>query len=540
MSAWVPEWAVWGVSAGAAVLALLVLAVVAARPRHAAPGPRRGATSIWLWIGSFLSLWTILAIITHFWLRSGNFIWWDIDTWLSDPDLLAEQARAAGQSASELRVEEVRNLLGAVAVLAGSFVGAIQLGNSLHRTRIQEREREADERRLMSDRERLDGERQARNADIFSRAVAQLAEGDENKMAARIGAIFSLEALARSEMGNEADARSPIDLTEDQQRRDRPLVSQIVDTLAAFVRQRSTLIAAQTQGTEFVVPTDIAVAVRSLVATPALWRPTFVNDLGVDLRGAYLFNLELPKFADLRRFNLERANLKGARMIDVDLRGVRLAGADLSHAKVGACLLEGANIAGAIVADLNLRNARGVVQEQIDSTSSRDRTTDLPDYLANGAGPNEPRPVRRGPVEVFGGVLSSLVGRVSKEQAYLTILAGAMMADNSFSAEETSEYEAIVYRSNLLKAMPRQEVAQLMEKVRSELQRNPAAVQEACSALPDEMRPAAFANAADIVFADRHVVRAEIEYLTQLAVWMKLPEEKARSIVEAARVKNEY
>lgn len=101
-----------------------------------------------------------------------------------------------------------------------------------------------------------------------------------------------------------------------------------------------------------------------------------VNLLWADLTDANLLWADLSE-ADLTAANLSMANLSGADLSGADLPLTDLSGADLSGTNLsgavlsGAVLsgadLSGAVLSGAVLSRTNLRTARGLTQEQIDS-----------------------------------------------------------------------------------------------------------------------------------------------------------------------------
>lgn len=517
------------IGAATGVVAISWALFLVFRRRQAKATESTAGSAILLWIGGFAALWLLSAVAVHLWFIAGGFYWWRIDTWLSSAGELNAQAARGVKSASELRIEEVRNLLGAVAIVAGSLVGAVQIGNSLHRTRLQERERDADERRLRGDRERLEGDRQARNADVFSRAVQQLAEPDDARMASRIGAIYSLEALARSQLGPDVDVHTRRELAADEQDRSSPLVGQIIETLAAFVRQRS--VAARALAPDGAAPPDIAIAVRVIAGIPPYWRPTFVNDLGVDLRGAHLAELELPKFSDLRRFNLERATLSRARIVDADLSGVRMARANLKDAVFGRSVVENIDLKSATLDGAHLALVEGLRREQLEAAASR-IGVEMPVFKAEpeATGGAQPRPTRgeRGAKRRA----QPRPTHITPEEAILTILMTSAMADGAFAAEEQAEMLGIVRQSALLRRLPPADLARLNQVVMQRLQSNPTALEEACAALPVEMAEPIFERAVDLCLVDGAVVAAERDFLNRLAEMLEIPDFRSRQIVE--------
>lgn len=148
-----------------------------------------------------LVLWCIFVLLTDLFFLSQQIDLLDIsDTWIT--------ADPRNETTISAYTEQLKTVSAASLFLVGSLVGAITLGNALKRTKLQDTEAETNRDRL--------------NADIYSRAVEQLGAGS---VASRLGAIFSLEGLALSEMDRNADGRLP---------------EQCFETLAAFVRYNAT------------------------------------------------------------------------------------------------------------------------------------------------------------------------------------------------------------------------------------------------------------------------------------------------------------
>lgn len=64
--------------------------------------------------------------------------------------------------------------------------------------------------------------------------------------------------------------------------------------------------------------------------------------------------------------NLSNAELVEAHLSGTDLSGADLSGADLSRATLGFATLSGADLSGAIFLATDLRNSRGLSQQQLD------------------------------------------------------------------------------------------------------------------------------------------------------------------------------
>lgn len=553
------NWVAWAVTVSVGLLLVMGVSQWLRSARYRRPETEGGS---FVWIGGFLGLWLLVAAVTLAWLWSGHFHWWEISTWLSSPEALREQAKVGQRTVSELKVEEVRNLFGAVAIFVGSFVGAIQLGNSLHRTRLQEQARDADLKRLNSDQQRLLGERQARNAEIFARSVEQLAKSDDADMTIRIGAVFSLEALANSEIGADARQKSAAELPPTKQRRDSPLVGQIIDTLAAFVRGRS---AALFEDDEEATPADIAAAIKALAEIPAEWRPRLGDDLGVDLRKAYLFRLEIPNYSDLRRFNLEGANLREARLLHCNLSGAVLENADLESVQLGSAELGATLLKGSTLDDAGLYQVQSLTRDQLNSARSTNNAI-LPPYLRSEpqneaksapSGQN-PKGRRASDSKSRGGLLDGVLGgsqsQMTEPEAILTILLAAAFADADIALDELLEVSlgAIISKSRALDRLRRDrpdEFERMNLSIRAKFtsagrDRNKfmQLVEQAAAIIKDsaELAYSVFAQATDIVFANGEVTQFEVAFLTTLAQNLDLPPTTAREIVDFKRREKSY
>ena len=286
------------------------------------------------WIGVAVVIWLIIFAVLGVWLGGSVLKWWDVTTWLTPINQL-QPIKVGFKSPHEIQIEQLRNLLGAIALMLGSFVGAIQIGNSLHRTQLAQREKDASRERL--------------NAEVFAKAVEQLGN---DKHATRLGAIYSLEALALS----------------DQTRGCTHLTNQIMETMASFVRERSqdVLNAIEENGKEPKLTTRIMEAIVSHMPSQAATAPigdkpadfdhertpsdiaaafmvlvrSYPHELrpgldvgGIDLRNAYLVGVRLYQKSDLRSFNLSGSKLMGASLYGCDLRGTWLSGADLTKVR---------------------------------------------------------------------------------------------------------------------------------------------------------------------------------------------------------------
>lgn len=221
-------------------------------------------------------------------------------------------------------VDKLRNLFLSLGFLLGLIAALIGLANSLHRTVQQDKDVEAKMRTT--------------DAEIFSGAVMQISD---EKITTRLGGLYALEQLAR--------------LAEDHE--DRSLSRMVLETLAAYVRERAVKPARKITKT-YRLPEDIVAAVRILARNfdyETGYRPSLQGDDGVNLTRTYLPGLKMPRRSDLRGFNLERANLQyssfpAGNFSHTDLRGINFSYAYLGGAVFSKTVMWNANF---LNADIN-------------------------------------------------------------------------------------------------------------------------------------------------------------------------------------------
>jgi len=150
-------------------------------------------------------------------------------------------------------------------------------------------------------------------------------------------------------------------------------------------------------------------------------------------------------------------------------------------------------------------------------------------------------------------------GSVAREKAFLTILAGAMYADNKARRTETIELDALIGRVKTLQAIPEPERKkardEAIEDVKTESVRNDR-VALACQAIigimeateksshdpeADKMlAESAFAHACDIICTDHEVHEKEKAYLRLLEEELQIAPERASLIFKTIALKNEF
>lgn len=148
---------------------------------------------------------------------------------------------------------------------------------------------------------------------------------------------------------------------------------------------------------------------------------------------------------------------------------------------------------------------------------------------------------------------------LTREKAFLTIIAGALYADNKARRSELVELEALIGRVKTLQAIPvierKKARDEVVEHVKDEGIRNDR-VALACQALismiehtrktnsdptaDDKLAESAFAHACDIICTDQEVHNKEKEYLQLLERELRLNAHRASLIFKTVALKNEY
>ena len=165
----------------------------------------------------------------------------------------------------------------------------------------------------------------------FTRAIEQLGQEGEGKMAIRLGGIYALERIARD---SEKD------------------YGPIMEVLTAYVREKAPRREEDIPTAAEKPPTDI----QAILTVIGRREPTG-NNRGND-------PLDLS-FTRLVRANLSGANLSGADLVGANLTRAWLFGANLSGANLNTANLSGANLNEADLTWADLFGAKNLTAEQV-------------------------------------------------------------------------------------------------------------------------------------------------------------------------------
>lgn len=134
----------------------------------------------------------------------------------------------------------------------------------------------------------------------------------------------------------------------------------------------------------------------------------------------------------------------------------------------------------------------------------------------------------------------------SKEEAFLCLLLAAAVADNNAHPDEIEEIEALFHRLNIFEKQDRSKVSEMRQKVQAKLvpeagkpMKGETWKSAAKAMVKNNLGATAFANAADIVFADKVVESEEVEFLRQLIGELGI-EAQANDIIRIIKIKNHH
>lgn len=141
---------------------------------------------------------------------------------------------------------------------------------------------------------------------------------------------------------------------------------------------------------------------------------------------------------------------------------------------------------------------------------------------------------------IFDKVLNKGPDNLTPAEGFTGIALAAVAADGVITQDEIHGLATSLTRTRLFKdASPRQ-VQGSFEKV-AKVARDEgveALLKRSSEAIPRELRPTAFAIAADLVFADGDVSASERKYLEHIQQSLGVPDAEALKIVEVMGVKN--
>lgn len=141
---------------------------------------------------------------------------------------------------------------------------------------------------------------------------------------------------------------------------------------------------------------------------------------------------------------------------------------------------------------------------------------------------------------LFDKVIGTSEDKLTPAEGFTGIALCAVAADGVVTQEEVQGLGTSLARTRLFKDLNPRQVNQAFEKV-MKVAKNKGPeqlLQLSSEAIPHELRPTAFAIAADLLFADSEVAESEKKYLEHIQQSLGVPQDLAVKIVEVMGVKN--
>jgi len=125
-------------------------------------------------------------------------------------------------------------------------------------------------------------------------------------------------------------------------------------------------------------------------------------------------------------------------------------------------------------------------------------------------------------------------------EAFLCLLLSAVSADGVYAREEQEEVKALLMRSRALKSLNQAQLAQANAVIQKRLAERKNGLEEACAALPMDMRLPVFAHCVDIILSDGSLVPVEADFLNRVTTMLELSADDAKRVMEVLLVKNRF
>ena len=143
------------------------------------------------------------------------------------------------------------------------------------------------------------------------------------------------------------------------------------------------------------------------------------------------------------------------------------------------------------------------------------------------------------------GILGGLSASWSVEEAFTAILYATALVDGEVHPKEIEEIRALGHRVKVFEKKSDADVDAILDKVKGKFTWDRkgdfpwSQVDGACTALAKKnLGQTVFANACDIVFADRTIEQTEVDLLNRISGKLDLPGAMANTIIEVIKIKN--
>lgn len=125
-------------------------------------------------------------------------------------------------------------------------------------------------------------------------------------------------------------------------------------------------------------------------------------------------------------------------------------------------------------------------------------------------------------------------------ESFLCLLLSAVSVDGVFAREEQEEVKALLMRSRALKSLNQSQLAQANAVIQKRLAERKNGLEEACGALPSDMRLPVFAHCVDIILSDGNLHPVEADFLNRITAMLDLPADDAKRVMEVLLIKNKF
>ena len=130
--------------------------------------------------------------------------------------------------------------------------------------------------------------------------------------------------------------------------------------------------------------------------------------------------------------------------------------------------------------------------------------------------------------------------RLTLDESVIAVMIAAMEANQHVSPEEAARAQHIIWSMRRFRDRPGETVNPLIEGIRERIEQDgvTTVLQEAVRTIPARLRAPAFAVAVDLMLADTRLERAERQFVTRLALALKIRRPLANDILRVMRIKN--
>jgi hypothetical protein len=132
------------------------------------------------------------------------------------------------------------------------------------------------------------------------------------------------------------------------------------------------------------------------------------------------------------------------------------------------------------------------------------------------------------------------VNALDADDAFIALLIAAMDASGHVAVDEAARAHNIIWSMRRFRHRSGERVGRTIERMKSliESQGASAVLDASARTIPRQLRPAAFAIAADLILVDGRMERSEARFLRALATALRLTDRVTDAILKVIRIKN--